>query len=190
MEHKQSPFNRLRATKGWKAVIQVLRVIEALDVLAVVLLVFANTVSRYLFDTSFIWVEEVLTICALWMYFIGAVLGAEEESHIKGDLISSSIKNSKVKKWFIVAVSLVTLVACLFFVYWAVAYCQLQLKLNMTTQYLHLPKVTSQFAVGFGMIGMAVYWLFHLLRYITMKPSEFIENRETTVETDQEVDKE
>lgn len=175
MNKERSVFDRLRATKGWKAVIKVLRVIEAIDVLAVVLLIFANTVSRYLFKTSFIWVEEILTICALWMYFIGAVLGAEEESHIKGDLVSASIKNPKVKKWFVVFVSLVTFVSCMFFVYWAVVYCQGQMKLHMTTQYLHLPKITSQFAVGFGMVGMAVYWLFHLLRNIARKPAEFME---------------
>lgn len=175
MNKERSVFDRLRATKGWKAVIKVLRIIEAIDVLVVVLLIFANTVSRYVFKTSFIWVEEILTICALWMYFIGAVLGAEEESHIKGDLISSSIKNPKAKKWFVVAVSLVTFVSCMFFVYWAVIYCKNQLALHMTTQYLHLPKITSQFAVGFGMVGMAFYWLFHLLRNIAKKPEQFIE---------------
>ncbi len=174
MKSERSIFDRLRATKGWKAVIKVLRVIEAIDVLIVVLLIFANTVSRYFFKTSFIWVEEILTICALWMYFIGAVLGAEEESHIKGDLISSSIKKPAAKKWFLVVVSLITFVSCLFFAYWAVVYCQTQLKLHMTTQYLHLPKITSQFAVGFGMVGMAFYWLFHLLRYIAKKPSDFL----------------
>lgn len=174
MKREGNIFDRLRTTKGWKAVIKVLRVIEAIDVLAVVLLIFANTVSRYVFKTSFIWVEEILTICALWMYFIGAVLGAEEESHIKGDLVSTSIKNPRIKKWFIVAVSLVTFVACMFFVYWSVVYCRTQAQLHMTTQYLHLPKITSQFAVGFGMVGMAFYWLFHLLRYMTKKPSEFL----------------
>ena len=89
MRKETSVFDRLRSTRGWKAVIQFLRIVEAVDVLVVVLLIFANTVSRYVFKTSFIWVEEILTICALWMYFIGAVLGAEEESHIKGDLVSS-----------------------------------------------------------------------------------------------------
>lgn len=174
MKREGSIFDRLRSTKGWKAVIRVLRVVEAIDVLVVVLLIFANTVSRYVFKTSFIWVEEILTICALWMYFIGAVLGAEEESHIKGDLISSSIKKPRAKKWFLVAVSLVTFASSVFFVYWAVSYCQTQAQLHMTTQYLHLPKITSQFAVGFGMVGMSFYWLFHLLRYTAKKPSEFL----------------
>lgn len=186
MNKGKSPFDRLRATKGWKAVINVLRFVEAIDVLVVVLLIFANTVSRYIFKTSFIWVEEILTICAMWMYFIGAVLGAEEESHIKGDLISTSIKNPKVKKRFIVAVSAVTFVSCLFFVYWAVIYCKTQVILKMTTQYLHLPKITSQFAVGFGMIGMAFYWLFHLLRNIAKKPAEFAEDESVALEKEGE----
>ncbi len=174
MRKETSVFDRLRSTRGWKAVIQFLRIVEAVDVLVVVLLIFANTVSRYVFKTSFIWVEEILTICALWMYFIGAVLGAEEESHIKGDLVSSSIKNPRLKKWFIVAVSLITFVSCGFFVYWALIYCKTQAQLHMTTQYLHLPKITSQFAVGFGMAGMAFYWLFPLLRYPVRKPSDFL----------------
>lgn len=186
MNNKKSPFDRLRATKGWKAVINVLRFVEAIDVLVVVLLIFTNTVCRYVFKTSLIWVEELLTICALWMYFIGAVLGAEEESHIKGDLISTSIKKPKTKKWFIVAVSAVTFVSCLFFVYWAVIYCKTQVMLKMTTQYLHLPKITSQFAVGFGMIGMAFYWLFHLLRNITRNPAEFVDSGSADLEKEGE----
>ncbi len=158
--------------KGWKGVISVLRIAEALDVLLVVLLIFANTVSRYVFKTSFVWIEEILTICALWMYFIGAVLGAEEESHIKGDLVSSSIRRPGVKKWFLAAVALVTAVSATFFAVWAVQYCATQLKLHMLTAYLKLPKITSQFAIGFGMVGMAFYWIYHFLRYLTAKPFE------------------
>ena len=57
--------------------------------------------------------------------------------------------------------------------YLAIAYCVQQTKFGVTTAYLRLPKGTSQYAVGFGMIGMTFYWLFHTLRYLFKKPSEY-----------------
>ncbi len=40
MRKETSVFDRLRSTRGWKAVIQFLRIVEAVDVLVVVLFIF------------------------------------------------------------------------------------------------------------------------------------------------------
>lgn len=182
MSNNSSLFQRLRDTKGWKTFIFILRIILAFDVLLVVLLVFGNTVSRYLLKTSFIWVEEILIICALWMYFLGSILGAEEESHIKGDMITGSIKNLRTKKWVLVAVALVTAVTSIYFAILGVEYVALQSKLNMLTAYLKLPKLTSQSAVGIGLVGMAFFWVFHLFRYLTINPDDLAEQDEETTD--------
>lgn len=173
MEDSKNYFEILRSSKGWKASVGVMRTVEAVIVFSVMMMVFVNTVARYLFNANFSWIEEMLTIFAMWMYFLGGVIGAEEESHIYGDLVSGSLRSQKVKKWLTVGVNLLNTLCAAFFTYLAIAYCVQQTKFGVTTAYLRLPKGTSQYAVGFGMIGMTFYWLFHTLRYLFKKPSEY-----------------
>lgn len=173
MEDSKNYFEILRSSKGWKASDGVMRTVEAVIVFSVMMMVFVNTVARYLFNANFSWIEEMLTIFAMWMYFLGGVIGAEEESHIYGDLVSGSLRSQKVKKWLTVGVNLLNTLCAAFFTYLAIAYCVQQTKFGVTTAYLRLPKGTSQYAVGFGMIGMTFYWLFHTLRYLFKKPSEY-----------------
>ena len=98
MEDSKNYFEILRSSKGWKASDGVMRTVEAVIVFSVMMMVFVNTVARYLFNANFSWIEEMLTIFAMWMYFLGVVIGAEEESHIYGDLVSGSLRSQKVKK--------------------------------------------------------------------------------------------
>lgn len=97
MEDSKNYFEILRSSKGWKASVGVMRTVEAVIVFSVMMMVFVNTVARYLFNANFSWIEEMLTIFAMWMYFLGGVIGAEEESHIYGDLVSGSLRSQKVK---------------------------------------------------------------------------------------------
>lgn len=173
MEGSKNYFEMLRASKGWKAVNSTAKHIEAFIVFAVMMMVFTNTVARYVFNLNFSWIEELLTIGAMWMYFIGGVIGAEEESHIYGDLISGNLKSRKAKKWLTVFVNLLNTVIAGFFAYLAIVYCIQQTKFHVTTPYLRWPKGTSQYAVGFGMVGMTLYWLFHTLRYLFKKPADY-----------------
>lgn len=166
-------IERLRETKGWKGAIAGLRQIESILVLSTVLIVFNGVVLRYVFKNSMLWAEEILVIISLWMYYIGAVIGTEEESHIKGDLISGIFKKPKSIKWYQMTITFYSVVITGIFAVWVTQYSIWQTKLNMTTQYLHMPKITSQYAIGFGMLGMLFYFSYHLIRYVSMKPGKF-----------------
>lgn len=147
------------------------RGVEAVLVLCVVFLVFANTVARYVFNANIIWCEEVLLILSMWMYFIGGMLGSEEQSHISGDLVTGSLKNRKVKKWVLFVVNTINTFICGYFAYLAVNYCVQQIMLGSTTAYLRVPKGTSQWAVAVGLFGMFFFWLVHALKYLKKNPA-------------------
>lgn len=170
MEDSKNFFESLRHSYGWRGTITGFRWIEASIVFAITMLVFINTLCRYIFKINLAWIEEILLITAMWMYFIGGMLGAEEQSHISGDLITGSLRNRSAKKWLLFFVNLLNTAICGYFAYLAVMYCIQQTKFGVTTAVLRWPKSTSQYAVAFGLCGMCFFWLIYTLHYLMEKP--------------------
>lgn len=50
-------------------------------------LVFANVVSRYMLNTSFIWVEELTQYGMIWVTYLGAGLALREGRHVAVDTL-------------------------------------------------------------------------------------------------------
>ena len=86
------------------------------------------------------------------MYFLGAMLGSEEESHISGDLISSSIKSGKGKKIVAVITNFINVVISGYFTYLTALYCIKQTRLGATIA---------------------------VLRYLFKKPESFVKSEST-----------
>lgn len=54
-------------------------------------LVFSNVVSRYLFNYSMIWVEELTQYQMIWIAYLGAGLALREGRHVAVDLFEESL---------------------------------------------------------------------------------------------------
>lgn len=77
-----------------------LRILIGVLMLSAIGINFANVVARRLFDAPFIWVEEALVYCVVWIVFIGAVLVSWSGTHLRMDLWSS-----RMSKWPALAVN-------------------------------------------------------------------------------------
>lgn len=178
MDNDKNAIESLRSTRGWKGTIKGFRGIEALLVFAVTMLVFFNTLCRYVFTINLPWMEEILLIISMWMYFLGAMLGSEEESHISGDLVTSSIKSGKGKKIVTVIVNFINVVISGYFTILTIKYCIKQTRLGATTAVLRLPKSTSQYAILFGLVFVFLFSVYHFIRYLVKKPESFVKNED------------
>ena len=179
MDNDKNAVESLRNARGWRGTIKGFKVIEALLVFLVTMLVFINTLCRYIFKINLPWTEEVLLIISMWMYFLGAMLGSEEESHISGDLISSSIKSGKGKKIVAVITNFINVVISGYFTYLTALYCIKQTRLGATTAVLRLPKGTSQYAILFGLVFVFLFSVYHFIRYLFKKPESFVKSEST-----------
>jgi len=63
-------------------------------IVAMLLLVFANVVLRYVFNSGIYWSEEVALLLMVWTAFIAMAIGVEKSMHI-----SISIFYNKFPKW-------------------------------------------------------------------------------------------
>ncbi len=72
------------------------------------ILVFANVVSRYLFNHSMVWVEEFTQYQMIWITWLGAGLALREGRHVAVDLLQDALPEAlrRLLRWAIVFVML------------------------------------------------------------------------------------
>lgn len=76
-------------------------------------LVFANVVSRYAFNHSMVWVEELTQYQMIWITWLGAGLALREGRHVAVDVVQELLPRSlrRALRWTIVAIMLAFLAA-------------------------------------------------------------------------------
>lgn len=62
-------------------------IISGLFLTATVIIVILNVFLRYVFNTGFIWVNEVSTACFVWSVFIGSAAAYKTKMHIGIDVL-------------------------------------------------------------------------------------------------------
>lgn len=78
---------------------QVLVTIAKVMMIAMVIIVFTQVVSRYIFDTSIRWAEEVPLILMVWFGFISMAIGVKRKLHISIELFYNMFPDKM--KWYI-----------------------------------------------------------------------------------------
>lgn len=58
--------------------------------------------SRFIFNLSIIWAEEVLRFSCIWLVFVGSALTVRKDGHVSIDILQEAIKNPKIKAFFYV----------------------------------------------------------------------------------------
>ncbi len=87
--------------------------------LAIMSIVVASFLSRYLFAVDFYGAEEFLLIFAFWLYFIGAAYGSYERSHIEADFISAWLGDTPVTRALSYVRDIIEIVVLIVLTYWS-----------------------------------------------------------------------
>lgn len=89
------------------------RLLISLTVIAmtgIVVLVFINVVLRYAFNSGLTWSSELATYLFVWVIFLGAILAAKDDIHIKVDLLTNRLPKG-LQKVFLVISNVLVLIA-------------------------------------------------------------------------------
>jgi TRAP-type C4-dicarboxylate transport system permease small subunit len=129
----------------------------------VTVLIFVEVMLRYVFGSPLFGVEEMVTLIAMWLYFLGASYGAYERSHIKAELVHLWFKEPKSLARVNTFSSLITTVLSLIMVSWSYPYFVWGIEKGETSQALLLPMVLSQSAIFLGAILMSIYFIAELV---------------------------
>lgn len=148
----------------WNLLLKLQRFILIICSLFIVLGMVTAVFFRYVLDINFMGLNELILILSIWMYFIGAALGSYERSHISADLVSSYIKNKRIKNGISLFNSILTVILSFLFIIWSYDLVAWGLEKNTVSNVLGIPMIVAQSSILVGFVLMFVYSIAHLIQ--------------------------
>ncbi len=144
----------------------------ALDVLAlatttlVVALMLFLVVARYLLGLSVVGLHELILMFALQLYMVGALMASRRRDHLTVEFVAQSLRTPAARAWHGVVVSLLTCVACGFFLVWAYKMIAWGIEMPQTTPAYDIPLWVPQVAIMVAAAGCFAYALRDLIQHV------------------------
>lgn len=143
----------------WNGLAFLQRALLVISASFITLLVFSEVILRYILQLPLMEVEEIATLVAFWMYFIGASYGTYERSHISAEIIHVFVKNPQHMAAVRFVRSAMSLALAAILTYWAYTYFAWGIERRELSRVLLLPMVYSQSSMFFGSALMTFYFL-------------------------------
>lgn len=153
--------NKLEKTALWNALNKFLRVGLIISSSLVTLITFGSVVLREL-NMNFLGYEEILIICAFWLYMLGTAYGSYENSHIKADVIVVMMPEGFTKSLIAIIRNTLSLVLGFIFLLWALQLFQWTIEMGNKTPVWRIPMTVSQSSLLFGLTFATFYNLVYL----------------------------
>ena len=169
-------MNKLEKTVFWKALYKFLRFGLVVSACLVTLITFAAVIARAM-NVNSLGYEEILIICAFWLYMLGAAYGSYENSHITADIIVVMMPEGLKKSLIALLRNILTLVLGVIFLLWALQLFQWTVEMQSKTPVWRIPVTVAQSSLLFGLSIVTFYNIVYLYdetklfigRYITKK---------------------
>ena len=147
----------------WHGVVRLQRWFIITAGCVITVLVFIEVMLRYVFESPLFGIEELIVVIAMWLYFIGASLGAYDRTHIKADVIHVWVKSARGMAIIHTINSVITVTLSAIMAVWCYDYFIFGIEMGGATPALRLPLVIPQSAVFVGAILMTIYFFVELV---------------------------
>ena len=107
--------------------------------------------------------RELITFIAMWLYFIGASLGAHDRTHIKADVIHVWVKSARGMAIIHTVNSVITVTLSAIMASWCYQYFLFGIQRGGQSPALRIPLVIPQTGVFVGAILMTLYFTVELV---------------------------
>ncbi len=166
-------MNKLENTVFWRALRKFLRFGLVLSSILVTLITFAAVITREL-NINFLGYEEILIICAFWLYMFGTAYGSYEDSHIKADVIVVMMPDGRFKSTLAMIRNTVTLVLGIVFLLWALQLFQWTIVMENKTPVWRIPMTVAQSSLLFGLTVASFYNAVYLYDEVKLYIGKYI----------------
>jgi TRAP-type C4-dicarboxylate transport system permease small subunit len=150
----------------WRALVWLIKALLIISSAASVLTIVLSVLMRYVFKSNLFGVEELITLFAMWLYFIGGVHGSYQDTHINADVLTSFIRSAKLKAVLRIVVTGICLACSLVFAVWGIQYFLWSVKLGGYSVSLHIPMILSKIPMSICFLLMVVYNIYHFVNAI------------------------
>jgi TRAP-type C4-dicarboxylate transport system permease small subunit len=160
--------------------------IAVISMTTVSLLVFGNVVSRYGFNYTPIWSEELARFLVVWSIFIGVAIGVRKNQHIGVDAIIRFLPH-KLKLASEVLLNLIGVVVIGILVYNSFEFIQHTREFEQLSPAMRIPMYIPYIAMPVGLTLSIIHFIHNIVKLFTVPDqpeqalysSEHIENGTT-----------
>ena len=118
-------------------------------------LVIFEVVLRFVFNTGFIWLQELTLYSSAWFVLLGASWGIRQNSHIGVTFLTNRMDTPQRKFWGMIAL-LLCLVYCGLFFYGSIIYLKKLYMIGIELEDLPFPKWIAMLALPLGFISITI----------------------------------
>lgn len=144
-------------------------VINTVCLSALVILVVAQIILRYVLKLPLLGIEEIMMYPIIWLFMIGGASASLRDEHIECGMLESFVSNSKVLSVFKTFKYFSSFAISGVLSFYTFQMAKYSLKLWKTSGTLYIPMFYAEVAMFVGMLLMFVYSAYHLWRVISTK---------------------
>ena len=153
--------NKFEKSIFWEALVKFLRFGIIVSNILVTCITFAAVITRAL-NINLLGYEEILIICAFWLYMLGSAYGSYENSHIKADIVVIMMKEGFLKDLIALLRNTLSVALGIVFFLWALQLFQWNIVNGQQTPVWRIPVTVAQSSLLFGLAVGCFYHLVYL----------------------------
>ncbi len=127
---------------------------------------FVQVITRYVFETPVMGLEEVAVIPTLWLYILGAINASRENTQIRANVLEIFLDTERARHVLLVISESLSLIISIWLTSWAWDYLTYAWRVWKQTPTLYLPTFTYDCALFTGLSLMTVYVAWHLVGHV------------------------
>ncbi|WP_254696453.1 TRAP transporter small permease [Cobetia marina] len=128
---------------------------------------FVQVISRYVFETPLMGLEELAIIPTIWLYILGSVNASREDNQIRANVLDIFLKTSRARAVLQAVSDGISIVVTLWLSSWAWNFFSYSWRVGKETPTLYLPTFIYESALFIGLSLMVVFMSWHFLRNLT-----------------------
>jgi len=154
----------------WNLLLRLQKIVMTVSSMLIVLIIVFSVIARYFFHANLYGYEEIVTIFAFWLYFMGGAYGSYNGTHISADLMNVYLPEGNLKQFVYVIRDIVTIGMAFLFTYYAYDFFMFGFMGPLGTGVAlprspvwRLPMAISYASVFLGYILMSFYFTVHFV---------------------------
>lgn len=148
--------------KFWDHFEEIILVVSYVVMLAILTV---QVFTRYVFNYSFTWAEELARFVFIWQIWLGASYGVKKNRNIRIDVFTHKL-SPKVKKVYEIIITIISMVFCGFFLYKGIEVVKMIVKLKQLSGAMRLPMQFVYASVPVCCALMLIHFVEHIVKTI------------------------
>jgi TRAP-type C4-dicarboxylate transport system permease small subunit len=129
---------------------------------------FYQVVMRYIFELPVMGLDEIIVYPTLWLYILGSVNAAREDTQIKANVLDIFLKTEKARLIVRVIADFFSIVISSWLTFWAWDYFKYAKRVWKESPTLYIPTFWAECALFIGLVLMTLYCVSYFIKNIRL----------------------